>query len=161
MWQDTVPTTHCSNYCWYIRDLTSGQAPKGGCTSSAWDFTVGLGIKWSFCSQVYAAEGSLSLSNGAAGEGQQHFCTASEIMRKRSTGSSTRLCRYNNLYSQLFWWRASNLEISFAEKVLEVLVDTTLNMSLKCAFMAKNTNCLLGCLRHSVARRLREEALPL
>ncbi|KAK4823641.1 hypothetical protein QYF61_004562 [Mycteria americana] len=88
-------------------------------------------------------------------------CTASEIVRKRSTRSSPRLCRYNSLNPQLCQRRANYLESSFAENDLEFLVDTKLNMSLKCAFVAKNTNSPLGCSRQSVARRSKEVFLPL
>ena len=82
-------------------------------------------------------------------------------MGQRSTGPSPRLCRDNSLNPELCQWRANHLESSFAEKDLGVLVDTKLNMSLKCAFVAKNTNSLLGCIRQSVASRVREVFLPL
>ena len=48
---------------------------------------------------------------------------------------------------------ATQLASSFAEKDLGVLVDTKLNMSQKCAFVAKKANGILGCLRTSVASR--------
>jgi len=47
------------------------------------------------------------------------------------------------------------------EKDLEVLVDEKLNMSQRCALAAQNTNHILGCIKRSVASRLRDVILPL
>ncbi|PKU46966.1 hypothetical protein llap_2744 [Limosa lapponica baueri] len=52
------------------------------------------------------------------------------------------------------------LESSYADKDLWVLVDTMLNMSQQCALAAK-VNSILGCIRLSVASRLREVIHPL
>ncbi|XP_061232677.1 methylglutaconyl-CoA hydratase, mitochondrial-like [Neopsephotus bourkii] len=51
---------------------------------------------------------------------------------------------------------ANNLESSFAEMVLQVLVDTRLNMSQHCALAAKDINGVLGCNGTSVTSRLKE-----
>ncbi|GAB0177808.1 hypothetical protein GRJ2_000246100 [Grus japonensis] len=50
---------------------------------------------------------------------------------------------------------ANWLESSFAEKDLEVLVDTKLNMSRKRALAAEKATGILGCTRKSVVSRLR------
>ena len=42
-----------------------------------------------------------------------------------------------------------------------VLVDTKMNMSQQCALGAKKSNGILGCIRQSIASRLREGILPL
>ncbi|KAK4828098.1 hypothetical protein QYF61_023460 [Mycteria americana] len=54
----------------------------------------------------------------------------------------------------------TQLESSFAEKDLGVLVDTKLNMSYQCVLVAKNCNGILGCIRRRAASRLREMILP-
>ncbi|GAB0209022.1 mitochondrial enolase superfamily member 1 [Grus japonensis] len=56
---------------------------------------------------------------------------------------------------------ATQLESSFAEKDLEFVVETKLNMSQQCALTAKAANGILGCIRQSIASRLREVIFPL
>ncbi|KAK4831210.1 hypothetical protein QYF61_016047 [Mycteria americana] len=57
--------------------------------------------------------------------------------------------------------RDTQLESSLAEKDLEVLVDAWLNVIQQCALAAKKVNGTLGCIRQSIASRLRGVILPL
>jgi len=56
---------------------------------------------------------------------------------------------------------ADLLESSSVERDLGVLVDDRLTMSQQCALAARKADGILGCIRKSVASRLREVLLPL
>jgi len=66
----------------------------------------------------------------------------------------------NNLIQQ-YKLGADLLESSSVERDLGVLVHDRLTMSQQCALAAKKANGILGCIKRSVASRLRGVLLPL
>ena len=67
---------------------------------------------------------------------------------------------WNNCMHQYRLW-ADLLERSSAEKNLSVLVDDRLVMSQQSAFVPKKANGILGCIKKSMASRLRDVIFPL
>jgi len=59
------------------------------------------------------------------------------------------LWRINPIHQYMLW--ATQLENSFAEKALGVLVDTKLNMKEQCSIMTKKDSCILGCNRSAAS----------
>jgi len=55
----------------------------------------------------------------------------------------------------------TQVERSFAEKVLRVLVDTKLNISQQYALVAKKASGILGHIRQSISSRWKKVILPL
>jgi len=56
---------------------------------------------------------------------------------------------------QQYMLGTNRMKSSFAEKDLGVVVHNKLTMSQHCTLLAKKVNSILGCMRKSVARRLR------
>lgn len=54
---------------------------------------------------------------------------------------------------------ATQVKNSFAEKKLVILVDIKQHMSQQCDLAAKKANNILGCIRRSIASKLREVIL--
>lgn len=76
---------------------------------------------------------------------------------KASKYSILHLGRNNSRYQEML--EVTQMERSFTEKDLGILVDTNLNMSQQNAFATKKTKGIWSCIRQSIARRLREVIL--
>ncbi|PKU49342.1 rna-directed dna polymerase from mobile element jockey-like [Limosa lapponica baueri] len=61
--------------------------------------------------------------------------------------------RRNNPTHQYMLW-ADQLESSFAEKALGILMDPMLNTSHQCALEARKANNILGCIRQTIANSI-------
>ena len=61
------------------------------------------------------------------------------------------------------WYKLGDerIEHSPAKRNLGELVNRKLDMSQHCAFAAQKANCILGCIKSSVANRVREVILPI
>ena len=67
---------------------------------------------------------------------------------------------HNNL-THHYRHEAWQLESRVEEKILEVLVDSQLNVSQQCAQVAKKANAILVCISNSAASRSRKVTVPL
>ncbi|KAJ7416840.1 rna-directed dna polymerase from mobile element jockey-like [Willisornis vidua] len=56
---------------------------------------------------------------------------------------------------------SEQIKSSYGEKDLGVLVDENLNMTLQFVLATQKTNCILSCIKRSLAIKLREVILPL
>lgn len=61
-----------------------------------------------------------------------------------------------NRPSQKCMLRATQLESSWAENSRGFLIDTKMNMSEQCAFALKKNSGIMGCIKQSIASRLRK-----
>ncbi|GAB0182239.1 mitochondrial enolase superfamily member 1 [Grus japonensis] len=76
-------------------------------------------------------------------------------------GKCKPLCLGKNYPRHQYKLGTHQLEGSFAEGDLRVLVDIKLNMRQQCALAAKVANSTLGCTRRSVTSRLGQVIMPL
>lgn len=58
-------------------------------------------------------------------------------------------------------WRTNGLKAALPKKNLGELVDAQLDMTQQCTLAAQKANCILGCTRSSMVRRLRKVILSL
>jgi len=87
-------------------------------------------------------------------------CTERNLM-KVNKGKYRVLHLGRNNPMHLYRLKVDLLESSSVERDVGVLVDDKLTMSQQCALAAKKANGILGCIKKSVASRLREVLLPL
>jgi len=77
----------------------------------------------------------------------------------KAKGKDLHLGQRNPHYQYRLW--DEGIESSAAEKGLGVMVDEKLDRSHQCALAAQKANHILGCIKSSMASRLREVILPL
>lgn len=94
------------------------------------------------------------------GEHSTGWITGRTGMSWNSTRRSTSPAPEEELSHTSVYLAATQLESSATEKNMGILNDTELNMNMPCAFTARNSNCILGCITENIATDLRELRLP-